>query len=1812
MARQNSSRLFFARLFAPLMAIGLGGAIFAAAPLFDLDFLADAPGEPPASAASVSSGEGRRVIIVDASTSPADPFASFSPPGNRSLMLENAVSRSTGGASFRFPDGFASGALGMEIFLFQGHDGEAALTNPMLQFWLRGTPFYMYLRAARFVQARDGEETIQLDQRAVVNEVNRLLIAFDAEGREWRGWLNGEALTAGGGEKDVFALDAEAGVAAREVYLRAGSSRASGARVFVNRIRLTRDVPEPRMPPGRNMLPNADFTQTPAPREIHPAIGDYRHNEDGGWAIDRETAMTGGQSLRMEAGSRPFLWQVFDNEIRSGSYRSESVFSVYLRGERPGQRAEIGHEVSGFSDGGAIQTAQGEGPRTVELTGDWQRFEMPILVEAASWEPNTVPPHGVRLHRAWVRPLGEGNLWADAAQLENDRLEASPFDARRLSNDLTPHRHGTLLSRQWVDPQGPQDPLPQGGGPSKSGAVALRLIETCGFIRNSEPVRGGVPFPQGELFDPQAARLLDARGGEVPAQFAPLAHWGRDGSIKSLGVDFLANVSPGSEAEYRLEYGRAPAPAERPPLARDMGDSIVIDTGAARAVIRKGAFRWFDEIESAGHRLAAQEGVVLGSRVVGLGGEVFSSAFGPPDEVAIESNGPIRATVVVRGRHFDAAGERPFLHYVARIHAYAGKAHFLLEHVVENAEPHLHTPVEEISMRLPLAETAGGSVGFVDGTRREFAAPFLGVQRQQHDGAGEYDCVLEEGGADLVVPGSRLAGWVEAGRAAMAVHDFWQLHPSALEVSDALAFHHWPGRHVRIVDLPFGASMHARVAYAPFGARGGGGERPEGTAYVRAADGSSLGSSQVLFKVDPEWTAASGVFESFLTPAQTEEYAPGFEERVRAYFALVAREQDALGLTGMWNYGCNGTPQRWGNNEHTVCRNLWTQWLRTGDPADWRRAWTATRHIREVDICFGGPGARAQHYHFPGTHNVPAFGLGHYWLTGLVWHYLISGDMRSLDVARDAGAMGLMASGRNLSERGRQGARVLYALAELYEVTRLRAFREAVEAQYAFGYEPAHTRGTYVGGKDLMFFAKWHEATGDSAFLDRLRAEADGWVAEGAPLARFGGGGRGITIFSGLAEAARLTDEGRYVAGLRELLCWSTLHPGLDPNVLRASAFLYQAKRLGAGVPPELPEGVWGLAPATGRSSAFRFQVAPPAAGEAAFRVHFMRRRDGDVLRWQAKSADGGVVEEGELGGEEWATRELRFGAAEEAPGPYEVLVRGGGDARLEVSSSGGWTLLDAATPGRTGEFRMRGGTDLKSGFRFYLRAPLEGEAVEVALRWPAHWDEGGAAAALLEDLTGNLVTQARWVVPIGTAFDEKGEAWGGRAARLALPVPNALRGEVLALTIYAPTKNLRWQVQGLDVPWLAKDPAALLTSSYGAADIIAQFAAASNKETHALISRLAIASEESNRDIMTLLESDREVHATFFEGNEGPVAVLGILAVMARKTIDPIFYPRLFALAISERREPRRNFGWFSPSMFLARTPDPRLTAFVIERLEDEDEMHKELAAYLLAEIGDKKAVAPLESLFLAEAHWGAARALFKIHRDEMLPFLMRACESADAEVRWLACLYLGNLSRTEALPVLQRHLAHDESAEVRAAAAAAMRGIDAEGVVSSLEEAMKDPSPLVQFKAAYTLAYYKKSAAGADILVANLIENPEDGIREEAARGLIYAGSPELEAVLCRALEQEKVANVRYLLPLALERHGGPDSLGILFQSLTDEDDRVSSYAKTAIRAVVERHPEASRPLLERMAQEGEGAARELAEQCLGRLVRPRERRN
>jgi hypothetical protein len=188
-----------------------------------------------------------------------------------------------------------------------------------------------------------------------------------------------------------------------------------------------------------------------------------------------------------------------------------------------------------------------------------------------------------------------------------------------------------------------------------------------------EVVTAGVPFaPEEGLNDVASLRLR----GASAAQFRVLQRDPNSGHVTWALVTFVADGGP-----YAVERVAGAAPAGG--LARDAGDTIVVDTGAAQFTLRKQRFNGFERVVHRGAtRVRPHAG---GGVVVSVDGVRFESGFDPGSETVVEDDGPARAVVRSRGTLRDARGT-PSLRYTVRMQFDRGRSDCRVFVTLRNAD----------------------------------------------------------------------------------------------------------------------------------------------------------------------------------------------------------------------------------------------------------------------------------------------------------------------------------------------------------------------------------------------------------------------------------------------------------------------------------------------------------------------------------------------------------------------------------------------------------------------------------------------------------------------------------------------------------------------------------------------------------------------------------------------------------------------------------------------------------------------------------------------------------------------------------------------------------------------------------------------------------------------------------------------------------------------------------------------------------------------------------------------------------------------
>ena len=635
-------------------------------------------------------------------------------------------------------------------------------------------------------------------------------------------------------------------------------------------------------------------------------------------------------------------------------------------------------------------------------------------------------------------------------------------------------------------------------------AVPLLLDESAGVARHAAPVSASVPFARGQLPKGAGVWVATPDGRAVPSQPTVLEPW-PDGSVRWLLVDFLADVPARGHVTYTLRAGAPPAPATGPRIASTTAadGTRTLDTGVLRVTLPLHGDAWLGTIAAGDAKLP--DGVPLPTLTVADGASGPAAA----GALTVETDGPVRTEVVLRGRYPSG------LAYETRLALFAGQPVVRVEHTLTNMTDPDYARLRGLALRIPGHFVHGGAG--VDG-RREGLEPGSHARTLVQVSANE---VLLDGAR----VGRRGDGWVRATDDRLAVTAvlprFWEEYPAAFGVArDALQVDLFAGRE-QPVALGRGAAKTHELWLAL-----------ERTPTATPADALAAAVRAPLIAFPPaEWIVASGALPQALAPDAPG--ARGLLARLSTAFASYQKrvrterwddgppvpcperktETPRTGFYGVlnwgdWNFpgfrdkaeGCDG----WGNLEYDLPQVLALGFVAVRNRELWDAFTAAARHYRDVDVIHHMPehpdwvGLNHPHkaLHFaPESHSK--VDLGHTWAEGLVTHYRLTGERRSLEAARalaDALIPRVEKAG-NPRQRGWPMIALCAVAAATNEPRYLdgaRAFAAGVLAHVP----PTPASGDWKMGIMADGMAYLHAARGDDDVRRWLLAYADAFLAE--------------------------------------------------------------------------------------------------------------------------------------------------------------------------------------------------------------------------------------------------------------------------------------------------------------------------------------------------------------------------------------------------------------------------------------------------------------------------------------------------------------------------------------------------------------------------------------------------------------------------------------------------------------------------------------------------------------------------------------------
>lgn len=602
----------------------------------------------------------------------------------------------------------------------------------------------------------------------------------------------------------------------------------------------------------------------------------------------------------------------------------------------------------------------------------------------------------------------------------------------------------------------------------------------------------GVPWPRGALPGDQTFALAAADGSAVPVQTWPTAWW-PDGTLK-----WTAHAISGS-AQRAEEYALSPGTPAEPGTGvtvQEAGGSVTVDTGVVQvrfprrgealvaSVTRNGV-----TVASNGRLVASTQNQPSGDGPDSVQTTRFSSWI---SRVTIEQRGPIRAVIKVDGKHRSRDG-REWLPFTVRFSLFAGTDAIRIIHtfVFDGDENKDFINGLGVEFTVPLrgelydrhvrfAGSNGGVLGEairpITGLRRDPGAevraaqiagqalpnqvgwdqrvtsrlhwiPSWGDYRLTQLNARGFEITKRTGPGSSWIrsdSGDRAAGLAyvgtPSGGLALGLKDFWQLHPTELEITGATGNEAkstlwlWSPR-AGTMDLRFyhdglGQDTYAKqldaleITYEDFepglGSPYGVARTSEITLWALGATPTNAEFTQLaaatalppLLRSEPEHNHSAGVFGSWAPVDRSTPAKEVIEDRLAAVHRYHREQVEQRSWYGFWDYGdimheydrdrhvwrYDIGGYAWDNSELSTDLWLWQHYLRSGDAAAFRFAEAMNRHTGEVDTYhigkYAGLGTRHGVLHWGDSAKQVRISNANY----RRFYYFLTGDERTGDL----------------------------------------------------------------------------------------------------------------------------------------------------------------------------------------------------------------------------------------------------------------------------------------------------------------------------------------------------------------------------------------------------------------------------------------------------------------------------------------------------------------------------------------------------------------------------------------------------------------------------------------------------------------------------------------------------------------------------------------------------------------------------------------------------------------------------------------------
>jgi len=728
------------------------------------------------------------------------------------------------------------------------------------------------------------------------------------------------------------------------------------------------------------------------------------------------------------------------------------------------------------------------------------------------------------------------------------RVDLRSFGCSMAQVEVLLQHDGKTLDRvvALVPCPGPEQPL-------QPGQTIPLTIDFPEENKDSSPwpVRFGLPFAPGQLWDSNRVSLQDRAGQSVPAQISITGRWAPQGSIKWLLVE--TQVLPGQELQAVIDAHSKESATPSSLRSQAVGGGYRIQTGEAEFLLaEKGSP--VQSISKEGRVVATREGA-RGLFVMDQNGRL--GTVRDALEWTLEESGPLALSLRSEGEYTTDQGER-LARFILRLEFFEGQTPARFVHTLILTEDTNEVWFREVGWEFAVPGTMDGEAHFAAfddavSPSKQNVRPGLGfslVQRSIQGLSGDEDrfelLQMGDGQEKVLQEGERMGDWAAIRSTTgegffVSVRDAALQAPKEFSIADeklnVLLFSSRAGQELdfRAASLLERWDLASWKKVTPAQVRSiaeyesnaaGWAKTHEGLLAPIAAEETaatletwSLRNSEgVYVHVDPGWIFASGALGP-LYP-QDEKNFPETEAYIRAVLDQFTGQVPGRFYTGFVDYFAGPHYGHAGRYRlaYTLFRDAWLNYARTGDRNLRRFAEGTSRAFRDNYIAHWDSGLkkRGLFVRCGSSSEAPLMAdLPMYWereatfnmttsanLNTLLWDYQMAGDRRSAQVAGDMGRAFQTHWTPELPDW--RIFMTLRMLLQLYEFTEDQSFRVMLEAGARAGAYDAdsallltksrpYNSSTYKTNTDVGNMIELYDGLGTARWGEMARRTSEFW-----------------------------------------------------------------------------------------------------------------------------------------------------------------------------------------------------------------------------------------------------------------------------------------------------------------------------------------------------------------------------------------------------------------------------------------------------------------------------------------------------------------------------------------------------------------------------------------------------------------------------------------------------------------------------------------------------------------------------------------------